>query len=518
MHNSKERYDAPKCHSDTRKAIIKDVTSWASDDSKETLILWISAPAGSGKSAILQTIAELLHASKELTASFFFSRTAPQRQTETHLVATIAAQLAISIPSTRPFIEQVVLDDLSIFDKRLRVQMDLLVIQPLIRASLQTGCSTPWPFLFIIDGLDECTGGKVQANILYMLNHALLQLRVSLPKLCLLIASRPEPAICDIFEGKLSNITHHIVLDHSYDPDRDIATFLRSSFADIYHRRHARFPSMSSLILPWPSQDVISFLVKKSSGQFIFAATVVRFIDEDRKLPTSQLQVILDICESLNASQHKTNPFALLDQLYAHVLRSSEEIHKVISLLGAIFYLEHNQNPTPAFLESLLGLNPDDVILLFWDLHSIVHIPASRTESIHFYHASFRDYLMDHHRSEDLHIDEHVSHSLLLESSMRQLSKMHLAEWQVVDEPAMQYSTKSWPHHYSRGDSIMAGTMDGFLQTFRLNSDLLNHSTTVIRLVYWWEIYGRVQINWHHEVSSEFIWMIPITPLIFFLF
>jgi hypothetical protein len=321
--------------------------------------------------------------------------------------------------------------------------MDLLVIQPLIRASLQTGCSTPWPSLFIIDCLDECIGSKVQANILNILNHALLQLKTSLPKLCLLIASRPEPAICDVFEDKLSNITHHLVPDNSYDPDRDIATFLRSSFADIYHRRHTRFPSMSSLILPWPSEDVISFLVKKSSGQFIFAATVVRFVDEDRKLPTLQLQVILDICESLDASQHKANPFALVDQLYAHVLRSTEEIHKVISLLGAIFYLEHNQNPTPAFLESLLGLNLDETILLFWDLHSIIYIPASRTESIHFYYASFGDYLMDRHRSKDLHIDEHVAHSLLLKSSMRQLSKMPLAEWQVVDDPAMQYSTKS---------------------------------------------------------------------------
>ena len=512
MHNSKERHDAPKCHADTRKAVIKDITSWASDDSKDTLILWISAPAGSGKSAILQTIAELFHASKGLTASFFFSRTAPQRQTETYLVATIAAQLAMSIPSTRPFIEQVVLDDFLIFDKTLQVQMELLIIQPLICASLQTGCSTPWPSLLIIDGVDECTGCKVQANILYMLSHALLQLKTSLPKLCLLIASRPEPTICDVFEDKLSNITHHLVLDNSYNPDQDIATFLRSSFADIYHRRHTRFPSMSSLILPWPSEDIISFLVRRSSGQFIFAATVIRFIDEDRKLPTAQLEVILDICESLNASQHKINPFDLLDQLYTHVLRSSEEIHKVISLLAVIFYLGHNHNPTPAFLQSFLGLNPDEMILLFWNLHSIIYIPASRTDSIHFYHASFRDYLRDRHRSKDLYIDEHLACSVLLKSSMRHLSKMPLAKWQVVDDPVMQYSIKSWCHHYSRGDSIRAGTMDHFLETFRLNSDPLHYPSTMVRLVHWWEIYGRVQIDWHREVSTKFIWMILITP------
>ena len=215
MHDSKERYDAPKCQEDTREAVIKDITSWVSDDYKDSLILWISAPAGSGKSAILQTIAELFHASRGLIASFFFSRTAPQRQTETHLVATIAMQLANSIPSTKPFIEQVLLDNLSIFDKTLTVQMELLIVQPLIRASLQEGCNSLWPSLLIIDGLDECTDGKVQACILYTLSQALLQIKSSLPRLYLLVASRPEPAICEAFEVKLSTITHHLILDDS---------------------------------------------------------------------------------------------------------------------------------------------------------------------------------------------------------------------------------------------------------------------------------------------------------------
>ena len=158
MHNSKKRHDAPKCHEDTRKAIIKDIESWVLDDAKGTLILWISTPAGSGKSAILQMIAELFQDSGGLAASFFFSRTAAQRQTEAHLIATIAAQLAVSIPATRPFIDRAVRDDLSIFDKTLPVQMKHLVIQLLICASLQAGRSSQWPSLLIIDGLNECRG------------------------------------------------------------------------------------------------------------------------------------------------------------------------------------------------------------------------------------------------------------------------------------------------------------------------------------------------------------------------
>ena len=106
MHNSKEHYDSPKCHPDTRKAVLSDITSWISDHSKETCILWLRAPAGSGKSAILQQIAEHYYNSGGLAASFFFSRSATKRNRETFLIATLASQLATSIPATKPLIEE----------------------------------------------------------------------------------------------------------------------------------------------------------------------------------------------------------------------------------------------------------------------------------------------------------------------------------------------------------------------------------------------------------------------------
>ena len=497
MHNSKERHVAPKCHKDTRKAVIKDIESWVLDDRKDTPILWISAPAGSGKSAILQTIAERFQKPKGLAASFFFSRTAAQRQTDAHLIATIAAQLAVSIPETRPFIDKAVRDDLSVFDKNLSVQMEHLVIQPSICASLQARTSSQWPSLLVIDGLDECTGGKVQANILRILNDALLQLKHSLISLYLLIASRPEPAICAVFEGDLKQATYRVVLDDKYDPDRDIATFLRSSFSDIHHRKKTLFPSKPSLPLPWPSEDVITFLVGKSSGQFIFAATVIRFVDEDRKLPPAQLDLVLGICKSLDASQHDTNPFALLDELYSHVLRSCDKTSEVLSLLGTIFFLD-GQAPTPVFLESFVGTN---ITLSFWDLHSIIHVPASETDSIRFYHASFRDYLVDHHRSKDLYIDEHLAQSFLLTLCMRQLCN-------PTRSPAMDYSWKSWTNHYKRGDSLKPGSLDTLLENFKpsaFQGSIMGHQTTIPNVFYCWSIYDPTRRELYDDVSIYFM-------------
>ena len=500
MHNSKERHDAPKCHEDTRKAVIKDIKSWVLDDTKGTLILWNTAPAGSGKSAILQTIAEHFEDCGGLAASFFFSRTVAERQTEAHLIATIAAQLAVSIPATRPHIDKAVRDDLSIFDKTLSVQMKHLVIQPLIRASLQGERSSPWPSLLVIDGLDECKGGKVQADILRILNDALLQLKHSLPSLYLLIASRPEPAICEVFEGDLDQATYRVVLDDRYDPDRDIATFLQSSFSDIHRRRKTLFPSKLSLPLPWPSEDVISFLVDKSSGQFIFAATVIRFVDADRKLPLAQLQLVLDIYKSLDASQQKTNPFAPLDELYAYVLRSCNEIDRILFLLGTIFFLDDHA-PTPIFLESLVGTNFEDITLLFWDLHSLIHVPVSSTDPIRFYHASFRDYLVDHHRSKDLHIGEHLVQSFLLKTCMRHFCN-------VTRGPAMDYSTKSWIKHYRRGDSLKPGSLDTLLENCKpsaFQSSNIDHQAAIRDIFYWWNIYDPLRRELDDNVSISFM-------------
>ncbi|KIJ94747.1 hypothetical protein K443DRAFT_109872, partial [Laccaria amethystina LaAM-08-1] len=105
---------------------------------------------------------------------------------------------------------------------------------------------------------------------------------------------------------------------------------------------------------------------------------------------------------STGPPQSAMNPFALLDKLHTFVLQSTEEKEKVLSILGVIFYLNGNQDPTLDFLTSLLDLELQELTLLFWDLHSIVHILNLNSSSslIDFYHASFCDYC--HKPSRDL--------------------------------------------------------------------------------------------------------------------
>ena len=45
---------------------------------------------------------------------------------------------------------------------------------------------------------------------------------------------------------------------------------------------------------PWPRSGIIDLLVQRSSGQFIYAATVLKFVGADFCSPTKQLELILE--------------------------------------------------------------------------------------------------------------------------------------------------------------------------------------------------------------------------------
>ena len=508
MHDSRERYDAPKCHKDTRKAVLNDISGWALEKSQGTRILWLTGPAGAGKSAILQTIAAKFQKSRNLAASFFFSRTAAKRNTEACLIPTIAYQLMLAIPASRQFIEQAVTEDMSIFDKVLSVQINKLIVQPLIRASLHPESGSHWPSLLVIDGLDECQGDDAQIAILSALKHAIKELEHSLPKLHVLVASRPEPIICDAFQHNLEFLFDHVTLDNSYQPDQDIVLFLRSAFADIYRRRHGKFPSLRMLQLSWPSDETITFLVKKSSGHFIYPATVIKFVDADRKVPTAQLKIVMDISTKLqNPSNYSTNPFVVIENLYTHILESCQEQEQLLDVLGAILFL--SKPPTAVLLEELLGLASDDVSVIFWDVHSIIHIPSSRTDAITFHHASFGDFLVDHKRSRNFYIDAFKAHSFLLEACLRRISeeplRCNLLESRT---PALEYSICHWSDHYIQGDGIRAEMLDNVLQEFNLtpwadsclSSCSVSSNETTEGFISLWNSIAPAREQWHRRV------------------
>ena len=324
FHNSEERHDPPKCHPHTRRAVLKKIMDWVKDPNKVALFLWLYGPAGAGKSAIAQTIAELLEEAGLLAAAFFFSRDAAGRDDKTPLVATLVYQLIKSIPEIRTHVLEAVEQDPALFSCSMQGQIQALIVKPLNAVANDetlgpTLLSRPW--LIILDGVDECRSTSSQTHILNALSTAVKHLHIPLH---FLIVSRPEQDIRQAFNDQstaIGSLSFHIALDDTYQPDVDIRVFLQSTFDEI-KRKH---PSRAHLPTSWPSSEDIRTLVEKSSGQFIFASTAAKYVNSHHHWPPDRLKVIFGQSEP-----GQETAFAELDGLYRFILSSVTDIEKVM--------------------------------------------------------------------------------------------------------------------------------------------------------------------------------------------
>ena len=251
------------------------------------------------------------------------------------------------------------------------------------------------PYLVIIDGLDECHDKATQQLILQLLCETITVHKLPLR---FLIGSRPESHIRDgLDQESLYTVTRRIILDEKFDPERDIGMFLRDGFAKIC----ANNSILSHVNHPWPEEGVIDLLVQRSSGQFIYAATVLKFVGANFCSPTKQLALVL-----------KPDPtvFSDLDQLYTQILFVYPEAVNIVHVLG-IVSVSHGE--LAEVIEDIFGMEEGELKLVLRGLSSLMkdedeHFLNSRATSYvipHFTHASFGDYLFDSSRSGPFHVN-----------------------------------------------------------------------------------------------------------------
>ncbi|KAF8801487.1 hypothetical protein BYT27DRAFT_7174195 [Phlegmacium glaucopus] len=418
FHNSSERYDPPKCHPSTRVTILQHIMTWINDLQKLCFFMWLYGPAGAGKSAIAQSIAELCYDANILAASFFFSRTAVGRNDESCLIPTLVYQLCLSMPAIRKHVEDTIERDPLVLSRSLEAQIRSLVVDPIRRALLNEKDAIALrsgPKLVIIDGLDECGTAKVQRYIISALATTIQE--IPLP-ISFLVASRPEQIIRDAFNGEsLSSMTRYLALDDSYRPDEDIKLFFQSKFDEI-KRNH---PLRNHLPPEWPSASELVRLVQKSSGQFIYACTVMKYLDSPDDWPTDRLDIIFGL-----SNPGVDTPFAELDALYIHIFSKVRNITRALEILSLLLLTPVVRPITPQLLEDLFFLRHGDVYIILNALHSIMDVPVPSTDivspTIRIYHASLGDFLLDKSRSAKLYIDAGSAHANLTQYFLKHLS------------------------------------------------------------------------------------------------
>ncbi|KAJ7827653.1 hypothetical protein B0H14DRAFT_1228225 [Mycena olivaceomarginata] len=381
LYDSADSFPQPKCHPETRTKLLDDLYRWATQNYPAQPLCWLHGPAGAGKSAVMQTLCEKLRSANRLGGTFFFKRGHATRGNSRALFVTLAYQLALSNNrELNPLISQIVEYDPSIVGRSIDAQLRQLIVEPC--KSLEDS-ATP---ILLVDGLDECDTHNAQVEVLRLIGHVVHQH----PNIVrIIIASRPEAHIRDCLEGcSFAGILHSVNVEQSLN---DVRTFLRDKFARI-HQDHKH--TMEGVLTPWPSADILEELVRKSSGYFVYASTVVKFVDDKYFYPIDRLRAVVELSQTPSEA-----PFAALDQLYIQILsgvppRFHLTLGDILQGCALLPWLTSNE------IEKLLELRPGVVHLILRGLHSVIDV----TGKVSAYHASFWDFLQDPQRSSIFHL------------------------------------------------------------------------------------------------------------------
>jgi len=456
----------------TRRDILFQLEQWLKDE-KDKRVFWLNGLAGTGKSTIAQTFAEMCFADGKLGASFFCSRDFEERSDLRSIFPTLSFQLAYRYPRFRQELLPVLTENPDVEKESLCSQMEKLIVGPFR--------TTQTPTLIVIDALDECQDEEPASALLSVLSRYV----GDIPLVKFLITGRPEHRIRSGFRLKSLRPHTEVFKLHEVEStsvDSDIKLYLKTRFIDIAKNR-----SNCSLVGDWPGPYNIDILCKKAAGFFIFASTVVKFVSSHHHPPNERLALIVSL--PLDTSHEAKLG---IDLLYTQVLSQAfqdvdSDDHELYShfksVVGAVVLIFQ-----PLSIKTLSDLlincgTPARMSSSLRTLHSLLLIPENIDKPVRIFHKSFPDFLMDPRRCTDsrFFIDPPIYHNEILLSClnvMKERLKRNICNLdgytvlsKVKDLPTqrathiggtLEYACCFWTKHLIKVSSDSSGAEDAY--------------------------------------------------------
>jgi hypothetical protein len=462
-----------RCYQGTRAELLRQIHTWASDPGREC-IFWLNGMAGTGKSTISRTVAQIFSDEGKLGASFFFKRGEGDRGHAEMLFTTITAQLVQKLPPLAPHVHNAIEADPAIPTKTLKQQFDTLVSEPLGRL-----CFDPQELLtivIVVDALDECVREEDVRVMISLFSQAK---RLSSVRLKFFLTSRPELPIRLGF-GDISGSYECLALHQIPEPiiEHDISAFLTYELARIRNDYNKTVPEDRHLSPNWPGQTNIQSLVQMAIPLFIFATTTCRFIKDRRcGAPRDQLAKVLKYKTKSQESELDATYLPILDQLLIGLtsLRKDEVVRKFKEVVGTIVILASPLSTTS--LARLLDISKARVDQTLDLLHSVLSIPSNADTPVRLLHLSFRDFLLDTEKREKhlFWIDAKDVHKTLATKCLDRLSlgeclKKDICDLRTPERPRadidkqtidahlpldIQYACQYWVYHAKECGSVI---------------------------------------------------------------
>ncbi|KAJ7643536.1 hypothetical protein FB45DRAFT_277577 [Roridomyces roridus] len=408
MHDSAERPSLhSSCHPGTRVAILDQLDKWSSEQPSDSRILWLHGCAGIGKSAIAQKFAASCHDRRQLGGSFFFKRGSASRGNWKSVLPTLAYQLTVAFPQLGPIIQRSLDTDRLVPGKAMHYQLEKLIIQPFRHAP----AFKHRPIL-VLDGLDECEDRSTQTMLIRVLIDIL---RSGDAPLHILVCSRSEPHLREVLEApENSDVCQGLKIQPDKSAYADIRQYLMDEFSRIHKIHTARGIQLEG---NWPAENVIQHLLETSSGTFIYASTVVRYVDDEYSHPAERLDAVLSL-----------DPGSLtpLDDLYIQILSAIPNKPTLLRVLHAIV---NTRGLDPEVIDSIFQMRLGTSRAILRGLNALVHVQQKTIRTtltgnlpVQWLHASFGDFLVDPHRSSSFCVSGEDPQSTLVHDIVRSLS------------------------------------------------------------------------------------------------
>jgi len=357
--------------------VLDEIECWINDFEKPP-VYWLNGLAGTGKSAIAQTIAERMSEGGKLGASFFCSRDFEERSDPYLIFPTLAVQLARKYTRFRSIFVPLVQSDPGIAYESPYHQMDKLIVRPLKEAAIST--------MIVIDALDECKDDEFDSAILSVLGRLVSEI----PKVKFFLTGRPDPRIKKGFRLPLLAKATDVFFLHDVESglvDSDIRLFLKQNLLEITDS--------------WPTEEQLDLLCERAGGLFVYAVATVKFIQNGS--PEERLDLLLQPLKNgahEGKAKFKTGfkKYTTLDSLYLTILQEafndSEDDPMIRSVLGAVVVA---LNPLSlSAIAKLLGFKIKEVLRVLSSVHSLLTLQEDdHDQPVRPFHKSFPDFIVD---------------------------------------------------------------------------------------------------------------------------
>ena len=369
-------YYVPPCMEGTRKAIFDDIDQWLDNLDAPNNILLLSGNPGAGKSTVASSLVSRLTERRRLGSYFFFKRGDVTLSNPAAVWRTVAHDLARYDATFSDNLFEV-LKEKTVDPGRpdIALHFKFLIQEPLARSHNHFASHTV-PVI-VIDALDECDYDGSQAAQRRAFLDTLLQWS-SLSKMFKLVVTSRNERMLD----RLRAICQQMALPTgeavSTDTNKDILQFFQDRFAEL---RGSSLPE-------WPGNRVLNALTAKAAGLFIWAETVMKFLEQG--LPDEQLELVLagDLGEGDNITKLYQQ---ILEFAFPAPKASTLELFKLVVSTIVLAKVPLRTND----LHEFVSQPKPSVAFILHQLSSVIFIEGT-DQILHIGHLSFSEFLCDH--------------------------------------------------------------------------------------------------------------------------